>query len=250
MVWLPIVLILGVSESMYDRYLNIVEDMNNRHKKYLILIFALIIIMGQISSCKKFSAENNELTASLTINQINYTGTTYFSGLNYDYGSVSRVYKDEASDSLHMFFQIEAFHYDTLGTRIRRNAVFIDHYLRIHQNDWEQCGDKNISIQRDPLKIEYFFDVKMRADIDEWDEQNPSLIYVIRYINCSVTNAVLTPVGKTKSDVGKQQFRIKIWANDRQDDSPYEVEGECRVRFIPTKDNNYEWYRRYHKDAE
>ena len=222
-------------------------------KKTIVLVLALFILSPMVS-CKKLmekiAEDRKELTASLTINQIHYTGTTFFSGVSYDYGSVSRVYKDEASDSLHMFFQIEAFHYDTLGTRIRRNAVFIDHYLRIHQNDWEQCGDKNISIQRDPLKIEYFFDVKMRADIDEWDEQNPSLIYVIRYINCSVTNAVLTPVGKTKSDVGKQQFRIKIWANDRQDDSPYEVEGECRVRFIPTKDNNYEWYRRYHKATE
>lgn len=219
-------------------------------KKYLILIFALIIIMGQTSSCEKFSAWKNELTASLTINQINYTGTTYFSGLNYDYGSVSRVYKDEASDSLHMYFHINSYHYDTLGTTITKNAFFFDYYLRMHQNNWEQCGEKDISLQRDPLKNEYFLDVTMRGDIDKYDERNLYEIWSVRSIKCDVTNAILTPVGKTKSDVGKQQFRIKIWAKDCEDDSPYEVEGECRVSFSPTKYNDYEWYRRYHKATE
>ena len=209
-------------------------------KNYIFFVLALFIIAPMVS-CKKLAkiiAEDRyELTASLTINQINYTGTTYYSGLGYSYGNVSRVYKDEASDSLHMFFHMKAYHYDTLGTTIMENAFFFDHYMRIHQNDWDQCGEKDISLQRNPLKNEYFLDVAMMGRIDKYEEGNLYEIWCVRSFECDVTNAVLTPVGKTKSDVGKQQFRIKILANDREDDSPYEVEGECRVRFFSSKNN-------------
>lgn len=222
-------------------------------KKTIVLVLALFILSPMVS-CKKLmekiAEDRKELTASLTINQIHYTGTTFFSGVSYDYRFVSRVYKDEASDSLHMYFHINSYHYDTLGTTITRNVFSFDHYLRIHQKDWNQCEEKDISLQRDPLKNEYFLGVAMGGYIERYDERNLYEIWSVRSIKCDVTNAILIPVGKTNSDVGKQQFRIKIWAKDCEDDSPYEVEGECRVRFIPTKDKNYEGFIRYHKDAE